>query len=86
MLANLPAFDMEGRVGLHDLVLAVVVVELPDAARFGKQARVLAGILDELLIKVLGAHESRVAARFLGIDRQQWGIVDWHNHSSLHFF
>ena len=82
MLANLCSLDVEGWVGLHDLLLAVVVVELPDAAWLGEQAGVLAGILDEAFIKILGAHEPCIAARLLRVNLQQWGIVDRHGYSS----
>ena len=82
MLANLCSLDVEGWVGLHDLLLAVVVVELPDAVWLGEQAGVLAGILDEAFIKILGAHEPRIAARLLRVNLQQWGIVDRHGYSS----
>ena len=82
VLANLRTFDMEGRVGLHDLALTVVVVELPDAARLGEQARILAGVLNEPLVEVLGAHEPRVAACLLGVNPEQGGVVDGHRDSS----
>ena len=83
MPADFLPLDDKGRGGFDTLGLAVVVVEFPDAFGLGQQARILAGFEDEVFGEILRLHQVGIAAGFLGIDGQQWGLVDWHGASSL---
>ena len=71
--------DLAARLG-HDLAHIAVDSELAEGVRV---QRVLAGIEDALLVEVLRLHETGIAPRLLGIDPQQWRMINGHGQHSF---